>query len=132
MKKLDGEIYEKIVFWGILQLEWLRKCGWLLLLLFYCFVIGWVFFQLFVMIVVGIFLLGVLLFYFIIFVQIIVIIEKLNYVLFDLWYIFKLCLWYYGIIVGFIFMVECMLSKSIWQVQCLFKKFGVQDFFLCL
>ncbi|HFY8788513.1 TPA: hypothetical protein ACIIOO_005093, partial [Salmonella enterica subsp. enterica serovar Typhimurium] len=46
MKKSDGEIHEKTASWGILQSEWLRKCGRLLLLLLYRFVIGWAFFQL--------------------------------------------------------------------------------------
>ncbi len=41
MKKSDGEIHEKTASWGILQSEWLRKCGRLLLLLLYRFVIGW-------------------------------------------------------------------------------------------
>lgn len=27
MKKSDGEIHEKTASWGILQSEWLRKCG---------------------------------------------------------------------------------------------------------
>lgn len=45
MKKSDGEIHEKTASWGILQSEWLRKCGRLLLLLLYRFVIGWVFFS---------------------------------------------------------------------------------------
>ncbi|EAR2819116.1 D-alanyl-D-alanine dipeptidase, partial [Salmonella enterica] len=40
MKKSDGEIHEKTASWGILQSEWLRKCGRLLLLLLYRFVIG--------------------------------------------------------------------------------------------
>lgn len=44
MKKSDGEIHEKTASWGILQSEWLRKCGRLLLLLLYRFVIGWAFF----------------------------------------------------------------------------------------
>lgn len=69
MKKSDGEIHEKTASWGILQSEWLRKCGRLLLLLLYRFVIGWAFFQLLAMIVAGIFLLGILLFHPIIFVQ---------------------------------------------------------------
>lgn len=43
MKKSDGEIHEKTASWGILQSEWLRKCGRLLLLLLYRFVIGWAF-----------------------------------------------------------------------------------------
>lgn len=43
MKKSDGEIHEKTASWGILQSEWLRKCGRLLLLLLYRFVIGWTF-----------------------------------------------------------------------------------------
>lgn len=34
MKKSDGEIHEKTASWGILQSEWLRKCGRLLLLYF--------------------------------------------------------------------------------------------------
>lgn len=38
MKKSDGEIHEKTASWGILQSEWLRKCGRLLLLLLYRFV----------------------------------------------------------------------------------------------
>ncbi|HCA3141137.1 TPA: D-alanyl-D-alanine dipeptidase, partial [Salmonella enterica] len=54
MKKSDGEIHEKTASWGILQSEWLRKCGRLLLLLLYRFVIGWFFFQLLAMIVAGI------------------------------------------------------------------------------
>lgn len=128
MKKSDGEIHEKTAFWGIMQSEWLRKCGRLLLLLLYRFVIGWAFFQLLAMIVAGIFLLGVLLFHPIIFVQTIVITEKLNHASLDLWHILKLCLWHYGIIAGFIFMAECTLSKSIRQVQRLSKKFGAQDF----
>lgn len=49
MKKSDGEIHEKTASWGILQSEWLRKCGRLLLLLLYRFVIGWAFFQLLAM-----------------------------------------------------------------------------------
>lgn len=57
MKKSDGEIHEKTASWGILQSEWLRKCGRLLLLLLYRFVIGWAFFQLLAMIVAGIFFL---------------------------------------------------------------------------
>ncbi|EHC37249.1 Putative membrane protein [Salmonella enterica subsp. enterica serovar Gaminara str. A4-567] len=142
MKKSDGEIHEKTASWGILQSEWLRKCGRLLLLLLYRFVIGWAFFQLLAMIVAGIFLLGVLLFHPIIFVQTIAITEKLNHASLtkrtkyrigyhaslDLWHILKLCLWHYGIIAGFIFMAECTLSKSIRQVQRLSKKFGAQDF----
>ncbi|EHN0559670.1 D-alanyl-D-alanine dipeptidase, partial [Salmonella enterica] len=56
MKKSDGEIHEKTTSWGILQSEWLKKCGRLLLLLLYRFVIGWAFFQLLAMIVAGIFL----------------------------------------------------------------------------
>lgn len=79
MKKSDGEIHEKTASWGILQSEWLRKCGRLLLLLLYRFVIGWAFFQLLAMIVAGIFLLGILLFHPIIFVQTIAITEKLNH-----------------------------------------------------
>ncbi|EOF4449878.1 D-alanyl-D-alanine dipeptidase, partial [Salmonella enterica] len=79
MKKSDGEIHGKTASWGIMQSEWLRKCGRLLLLLLYRFVIGWAFFQLLTMIVAGIFLLGVLLFHPIIFVQTIVITEKLNH-----------------------------------------------------
>lgn len=63
MKKSDGEIHGKTASWGIMQSEWLRKCGRLLLLLLYRFVIGWAFFQLLAMIVAGIFLLGVLLFH---------------------------------------------------------------------
>lgn len=55
MKKSDGEIHEKTASWGILQSEWLRKCGRLLLLLLYRFVIGWAFFQLLAMIVAGVF-----------------------------------------------------------------------------
>lgn len=43
MKKSDGEIHEKTASWGILQSEWLKKCGRLLLLLLYRFVIGWAF-----------------------------------------------------------------------------------------
>lgn len=86
------------------------------------------FFQLLAMIVAGIFLLGVLLFHPIIFVQTIAITEKLNHASLDLWHILKLCLWHYGIIAGFIFMAECTLSKSIRQVQRLSKKFGAQDF----
>ncbi|EFZ9876548.1 D-alanyl-D-alanine dipeptidase [Salmonella enterica] len=138
MKKSDGEIHEKTASWGILQSEWLRKCGRLLLLLLYRFVIGWAFFQLLAMIVAGIFLLGILLFHPIIFVQTIAITpiifvqtiaitEKLNHASLDLWHILKLCLWHYGIIAGFIFMAECTLSKSIRQVQRLSKKFGAQD-----
>ncbi|ECL6810674.1 D-alanyl-D-alanine dipeptidase, partial [Salmonella enterica] len=99
-----------------------------LLLLLYRFVIGWAFFQLLAMIVAGIFLLGILLFHPIIFVQTIAITEKLNHASLDLWHILKLCLWHYGIIAGFIFMAECTLSKSIRQVQRLSKKFGAQDF----
>lgn len=76
----------------------------------------------------GLFLLGVLLFHPIIFVQTIAITEKLNHASLDLWHILKLCLWHYGIIAGFIFMAECTLSKSIRQVQRLSKKFGAQDF----
>ncbi|EHO7720321.1 D-alanyl-D-alanine dipeptidase, partial [Salmonella enterica] len=53
MKKSDGEIHEKTTSWGILQSEWLKKCGRLLLLLLYRFVIGWAFFQLLAMIVAG-------------------------------------------------------------------------------
>lgn len=45
MKKSDGEIHEKTASWGILQSEWLKKCGRLLLLLLYRFVIGWAFFS---------------------------------------------------------------------------------------
>lgn len=45
MKKSDGEIHEKTASWGILQSEWLRKCGRLLLLLLYRFVIGWALFS---------------------------------------------------------------------------------------
>lgn len=44
MKKSDGEIHEKTAS-RILQSEWLRKCGRLLLLLLYRFVIGWAFFS---------------------------------------------------------------------------------------
>ncbi len=40
MKKSDGEIHEKTASWGILQSEWLRKCGRLLLLLLYRFGMG--------------------------------------------------------------------------------------------
>ncbi|EAS8801298.1 D-alanyl-D-alanine dipeptidase [Salmonella enterica] len=120
MKKSDGEIHGKTASWGIMQSEWLRKCGRLLLLLLYRFVIGWAFFQLLTMIVAGIFLLGVLLFHPIIFVQTIVITEKLNHASLDLWH--------NGIIAGFIFMAECTVSKSIRQVQRLSKKFGAQDF----
>lgn len=43
MKKSDREVYEKTASWGILQSEWLRKCGRLLLQLLYRFVIGWAF-----------------------------------------------------------------------------------------
>ncbi|SUG66146.1 D-alanyl-D-alanine dipeptidase [Salmonella enterica subsp. enterica serovar Typhimurium] len=130
MKKSDGEIHEKTASWGILQSEWLRKCGRLLLLLLYRFVIGWAFFQLLAMIVAGIFLLGILLFHPIIFVQTIAITEKLNHASLDLWHILKLCLWHYGIIAGFIFMAECTLSKSIRQVQRLSKKiWGTGCFF---
>ncbi|EMC8131046.1 D-alanyl-D-alanine dipeptidase, partial [Salmonella enterica] len=101
MKKSDSEIHEKTASWSILQSEWLKKCGRLLLLLLYRFVIGWAFFQLLAMIVAGVFLLGVLLFHPIIFVQTIVITEKLNHASLDLWHILKLCLWHYGIIAGF-------------------------------
>ncbi len=45
MKKSDGEIHERQHLRGILQSEWLRKCGRLLLLLLYRFVIGWAFFS---------------------------------------------------------------------------------------
>lgn len=45
MKKSDSEIHEKTASWGILQSEWLKKCGRLLLLLLYRFVIGWAFFS---------------------------------------------------------------------------------------
>lgn len=86
------------------------------------------FFQLLAMIVAGIFLLGVLLFHPIIFVQTIAITEKLNHASLDLWHILKLCLWHYGIIAGFIFMAECTLSKSIRQVQRLSKNLGHRIF----
>ncbi|ECJ5871303.1 D-alanyl-D-alanine dipeptidase [Salmonella enterica subsp. salamae] len=128
MKKSDREVHEKTASWGILQSEWLRKCGRLLLQLLYRFVIGWAFFQLLAMIVAGVLLLGVLLFHPIIFVQTIVITERLNHASVDLWHMLKLCICHYGIIAGFIFMAGCTLNKSIWQVQRLSKKFGTQDF----
>ncbi|ELA4569906.1 D-alanyl-D-alanine dipeptidase [Salmonella enterica] len=128
MKKSDRAVHEKTASWGILQSEWLMKCGRLLLQLLYRFVIGWAFFQLLAMIVAGILLLGVLLFHPIIFVQTIVITEKLNHASVDLWHMLKLCIWHYGIIAGFIFMAGCTLNKSIRQVQRLSKKFGTQDF----
>lgn len=45
MKKSDGEIHEKTASWGILQSEWLRKCGRLLLLLLYRFLSDGLFFN---------------------------------------------------------------------------------------
>ncbi|EDO4760107.1 hypothetical protein C1Q48_22050, partial [Salmonella enterica] len=62
MKKSDHDVHEKTASWSILQSEWLKKCGRLLLLLLYRFAIGWAFFQLLTIIVAGILLLGVLLF----------------------------------------------------------------------
>ncbi len=129
MKKSDGEIHEKTASWGILQSEWLRKCGRLLLLLLYRFVIGWAFFQLLAMIVAGIFLLGILLFHPIIFVQTIAITEKLNHASLDLWHILKLCLWHYGIIAGFIFMAECTLSIKYTAGSALVQKVWGTGFF---
>ncbi|EBJ1007498.1 D-alanyl-D-alanine dipeptidase, partial [Salmonella enterica] len=80
MKKSDHDVHEKTASWSILQSEWLKKCGRLLLLLLYRFAIGWAFFQLLTIIVAGILLLGVLLFHPVIFVQTITITEKLNHV----------------------------------------------------
>ncbi|EAA7244713.1 D-alanyl-D-alanine dipeptidase [Salmonella enterica subsp. salamae] len=128
MKKSDREVQEKAMSLSILRPKWPEKCGRLLLLLLYRFVIGWALFQLLAMIVAGVLLLGVLLFHPIIFVQTIAITEKLNHASGDLWHIIKLCLWHYGIIAGFIFMAGCALNKSIRQVLRLSKKFGTQNF----
>ncbi|EKS6092045.1 D-alanyl-D-alanine dipeptidase, partial [Salmonella enterica] len=59
MKKFNREVHEKTTSWSILQSERLKKCGRLLLLLLYRFIIGWAFFQLLVIITAGILLLGV-------------------------------------------------------------------------
>lgn len=48
MKKFNREVHEKTTSWSILQSERLKKCGRLLLLLLYRFIIGWAFFQLLV------------------------------------------------------------------------------------
>lgn len=122
--KTDREVHEKTASWSIMQSGWLKKCGRLLLLLLYRFVIGWAFFQLLAIIAAGILLLGVLLFHPVIFVQTIAITEKLNHASVDLWNILKLCLWHYGAISGFIFMLGCTINKSIRQAQCLPRKFG--------
>ncbi|EJX0400121.1 D-alanyl-D-alanine dipeptidase [Salmonella enterica] len=124
MKKFNREVHEKTTSWSILRSERLKKCGRLLLLLLYRFIIGWAFFQLLVIITAGILLLGVLLFHPVIFVQTIAITEKLNHASIDLWNILKLCLLHYGVIAGFIFMLGCAISKSIRQAQRLSRKFG--------
>ncbi len=128
MKKSDGEIHEKTASSGHFAVRMAKEMWTAILLLLYRFVIGWAFFQLLAMIVAGIFLLGILLFHPIIFVQTIAITEKLNHASLDLWHILKLCLWHYGIIAGFIFMAECTLSKSIRQVQRLSKNLGHRMF----
>ncbi|EKD5486530.1 D-alanyl-D-alanine dipeptidase [Salmonella enterica] len=125
MKKSDHDVHEKTASWSILQSEWLKKCGRLLLLLLYRFAIGWAFFQLLTIIVAGILLLGVLLFHPVTFVQTITITEKLNHASVYLWNILKLCLWNYGVIAGFIFMLGCTINKSIRQAQRLSRKFDV-------
>ncbi|EKR2232772.1 D-alanyl-D-alanine dipeptidase, partial [Salmonella enterica subsp. arizonae serovar 44:z4,z23,z32:-] len=51
--------------------------------------------------------------------------EKLNHASVYLWNILKLCLWNYGVIAGFIFMLGCTINKSIRQAQRLSRKFDV-------
>ncbi|ECG8591543.1 D-alanyl-D-alanine dipeptidase [Salmonella enterica subsp. salamae] len=124
MRKSDRDIHKKTSFWYVLQIEWFKKNRRLLLLLLYRFIIGWVFFQLLVLAIAGALLLGILLFYPCLFIQVVANTEKLNHVSVELWNILNLCIWHYGVIAGFIFMLGCAMSKSIKQAQRLSRKFG--------
>ncbi|HEC5336124.1 TPA: D-alanyl-D-alanine dipeptidase [Salmonella enterica] len=105
--------------WYALELE-LLKNPWRFLLQLLChFMIGWIVFQLIITIITGMFLLGILLFYPEAFFLPVVTPEKLNHFSFELWSFFKLCIWRYGVIAGFLFMLGYTITKGLKLARCL-------------
>lgn len=96
------------------------KEPWRFLLQLLChFMIGWIVFQLIITIITGMFLLGILLFYPEAFFLPVVTPEKLNHFSFELWSFFKLCIWHYGVIAGFLFMLGYTITKGLKLARCL-------------
>lgn len=50
--------------------------------------------------------------------------ERLNHFSFELWCFFKLCIWHYGVIAGFIFMLGYTINKGLKQARCLARRYS--------